>query len=124
MIPNTEDKRCLTTEERDALARFVRLEISVKQLCVQLHGLLEVDFGQEKRHLTSHFAFPEPGVRVRKEDIRIALDMHWKGEISEKELAEWATMLILNDAFEWSGPDETEIADLLNELSMTHYDES
>ncbi len=33
-------------------------------------------------------------------------------------------MLMLNEAYDWSGPDEDEIADTLNELSMTaHEDE-
>jgi hypothetical protein len=32
-------------------------------------------------------------------------------------LQQWATMLLLNDAFDWSGPDEDKVADLLDSIS-------
>ncbi len=106
------------------MAKFARLEVSMEQLCEHLHGMLEVNFGPTERRLISYFLLPEPGVRVTKDDIRCVLDKQWKGEISERELSEWASMLMLNEAYDWSGPDEDEIADTLNELSMTaHEDE-
>jgi hypothetical protein len=124
MIQNTKERRHLTAEEREFLAKFARLEVSMEQLCEHLHGMLEVNFGPTERRLISYFLLPEPGVRVTKDDIRCVLDKQWKGEISERELSEWASMLMLNEAYDWSGPDEDEIADTLNELSMTaHEDE-
>ena len=41
-----------------------------------------------------------------------------RGEISTEQLADWATMLLLNDACDWEGQEEEEIAVWLNEISM------
>lgn len=38
--------------------------------------------------------------------------------MSTEQLADWATMLLLNDAYDWQGPEEEQIADWLNEISM------
>lgn len=46
------------------------------------------------------------------------MEKHWKGDISDSELNRWALMLLLNDAYDWQGPDEDEIAEILNDLAM------
>jgi hypothetical protein len=61
-----------------------------------------------------YFRRPEPPIRIKWAQVKNILDRHYQGEISDKQLAEWATMLQLNDAFDWEGPDEDEIADTLN----------
>ena len=76
------------------------------------------NFGKEERTLTSYFLLPQPGVRVEKRYIHTAMDKHARGEISTEQLADWATMLLLNDAYDWQGPEEEEIAVWLNDISM------
>ena len=80
--------------------------------------MLVVNFGEEERRLTSYFLLAQPGVRVEKKHIQAAMDKHAQGEISTEQLADWATMLLLNDAYDWQGPEEEEIAGWLNEISM------
>jgi hypothetical protein len=38
--------------------------------------------------------------------------------ISTQQLADWATMLLLNDAYDWNGPKEAQIADWLSDIIL------
>jgi len=104
--------------ERDLLERFARMEISLADLCRNLQGMLSVEFGLYQRRLTSHFLAAEPGIRIEKQHVQNALDRRRAGQISERDLSDWAAMLQLNDAYDWEGLDEEEIAQSLNELSV------
>ncbi len=121
-IPNTDEglpkRRALKRAERKALEKFARLEISLEELQRFLGEMLEVNFAPEERRLTSHFLFARPGVRVELKYIQTVMDKHARGEISTDQLADWATMLLLNDAYDWQGPGEEEIAEWLNEISL------
>jgi hypothetical protein len=111
-------RRALTRRERKALEKFARLEISLEQLKEALGEMIEVSFAEDERRLVWHFVLPEPRVRVRLNHIHDAMAKHAREEITTKELSEWAAMLLLNEAYEWEGPEEDEIADWLNEISL------
>ena len=118
-IPNEQIKRRpLTRHERVALERFARLKISLEELQHALGKMLEVNFKEEERRLNSHFLLPEPGVRIELKYVHEAMGKHARGEITTQQLSEWAAMLLLNDAYDWQGKDEDEIADWLNEISL------
>lgn len=108
----------LTRKQRRALEEFAELKISIDELRERLQGVLEFDFKDQERKLTSHYGTPVPGVRIELENIQAAMDKHARGEISTEQLADWATMLLLNDAYDWEGPKEEQIADWLNDISM------
>jgi len=71
-----------------------------------------------ERRLTSYFLLPQPGVHIELSHIRNAMSKHERGEITTQELADWASMLLLNEAYDWEGPDEDGIAEWLNDLSF------
>ena len=100
---NTPQKRMPTSAERKVLERFARLEISLEELKRTLGSMLEFHFGKEERTLTSFFLLPQPGVRVEKKYIDTAMGKHARGEITTEELSAWATMLQLNDVYDWQG---------------------
>jgi len=108
----------LTRKQRKALEEFAELKISIDELRDRLQGVLEFNFKDQERRLTSHYGTPVPGVRIELENIQAAMDKHARGEISTEQLADWATMLLLNDAYDWEGPKEEQIADWLNDISM------
>ncbi len=108
----------LTRKQRRALEEFAELKISIDELRERLQGVLEFDFRDQERKLTSHYGTPVPGVRIELETIQAAMDKHARGEVSTEQLADWATMLLLNDAYDWGGPKEEQIADWLNDISM------
>ena len=116
-VGNAPKRRTLTRDERKALAQFAQLEIPIGELQRRLGKMLEFEFGENERRLTSHFLLPQPGVRIDQGHVRRAMDKHARGEISTDQLADWATMLLLNDAYDWEGPDEEEIAAWLNDIS-------
>jgi hypothetical protein len=111
-------RRPLTPDEKELLARFVRFEVSLDEVLTQLQDMLEMDFGREKRTFVSYFLLPVPGVRVEVSHINSAIEKHKRGEITDDETYRWATFLLLNEAYDWEGPDEDEIAQMLNELSL------
>jgi hypothetical protein len=108
----------LTKKQRKALQGFAEGKISLQELRERLTGVLEFDFKNHERKLTSHYGTPEPGVRIELKHIRAAMDKHARGEITTEQLADWATMLLLNDAYDWGGPEEEQIAEWLNDMSM------
>jgi hypothetical protein len=95
----------------------VALRISIQELGRRLRGAVDLDFDGEHRVLTEHFEIPHQGVRVKKTDIENALEKRRRGEITEKELSDWAAALVMIHAYNWQGNDENEISDWLNDLS-------
>jgi hypothetical protein len=108
----------LTKKHRKALEEFLEWKLSLEQLRERLSGVLEFDFQDHQRKLTTHYGTPEPGVRVEMRHIRNAMDKQGRGEITTEQLSDWAAMLQLNGAYDWEGPEEDEIADWLNEMSL------
>ncbi|HEX5236072.1 MAG TPA: hypothetical protein VFW25_12160 [Silvibacterium sp.] len=112
------ERRNITPGERDALHRFLKLDLSFDNLLIDVHGMIEIDILSAERRFTSHFYLVEPPLRVAKSDIELAIQEGQSGRLSERDLVRWATMLLLNDAYVWEGEDEDEIADALNDLSF------
>jgi hypothetical protein len=108
----------LTAKHRRALEQYADWIISIEQLGECLRGVLEFDFRDHERRLTTRYGTPEPGVRIEMRHIRNAMDKHARGEITTEELSDWAAMLLMNDAYEWKGSEENEIAKCLNEISL------
>jgi hypothetical protein len=108
----------LKAKHRKALEKFLELKLSLEQLGERLSGVLEFDFKDHQRKLTTHYGTPEPGVRVEMRHIRNAMDKQERGEITTEQLSDWAAMLQLNGAYDWEGPEQEEIADWLNEMSL------
>jgi hypothetical protein len=108
----------LTRKQRRALEEFAELKVSIDELRERLDGVLEFDFKDHERRLTSHYGTPVPGVRIELEHIQAAMDKQARGEMSTEQLADWATMLLVNDAYDWEGPKEEEIAAWLNDISL------
>jgi hypothetical protein len=106
-----------TKAHRRALEDFAALEISLEELRRRLAGVVEFDFRDHERRLDSHYGTPVPGVRIELRHIRAAMEKQDRGEISTEQLADWATMLLLNHGYDWEGPEEDEIAGWLNEIS-------
>ncbi len=46
------------------------------------------------------------------------MDKHLREDISTQELSDWAAMLLMNDAYDWQGPDEEQISEWLNEIVL------
>jgi hypothetical protein len=68
--------------------------------------------------MENNFIPPEPGVRITKWHIENALSKKREGKITDGQLIDWATMLLLNQAYEFDENEEEFIAEWLNGVSF------
>jgi formylglycine-generating enzyme len=108
----------LTTEQVHAHERFARMEITVEELQCACLGEMEFDFGMTERSFSGHFVQPKPGILITKQHIENALSRKGLAIVSERELVLWATMILLNDAYEIDSADEDLIGQGLNDMSF------
>jgi hypothetical protein len=80
-------------------------------------GVFEFDLDPERRTASSHFLVPEPGIIVTGDHIARALEREQRGDIAQQELIDWATMLLLNDAYQPDPREEDYVAEWLNRIS-------
>ena len=107
----------LTIEQIEVLQRFRLLEVAIEDVRNSLAGVFEFDFAPGRRIAATNFRVPEPGIKITREHIANALEKRRLDQISESDLIWWATMLLLNDAYEIDPSHENEIADWLNDIS-------
>ena len=118
LTSNSEIPR-LTSEQLQVLRDYASLEVGVEDVRRSLSGVFEFDLQPEKRTASTSFRVPEPGVLVTRDHISNALEQKRRGLISERELVYWATMLLLNDAYELDPNDEDFVAEWLNDISYS-----
>ena len=112
------DLPMLTPEQLETLRRFALLQVGVEDVRRSLAGVFEFDLSPELRTAATKFRVPEPGVTITRDHVSRALEQKRLGLISERELVYWATMLLLNDAYELDPKDEDFLADWLNNISL------
>jgi hypothetical protein len=108
----------LTERQFDVLRRFAMFKANTEEVRYALAGVFEFDLEPERRTASSHFRVPEPGIVVTRDHISNALEREQNGSISHRELIDWATMLLLNDAYQPDPKDEDFVAEWLNRISQ------
>jgi hypothetical protein len=116
MIPKTELPG-LGPDQLAVLHRFLVFQAGIADIRGSLSGLFEFELDPERRTASSHFQVPEPGILVTRDHIAKALEREQRGDISQRELIDWATMLLLNDAYQPDPKDEDFVAEWLNRIS-------
>ena len=107
----------LTPNQIDVLRRYALFEASIEEVREALAGVFDFDLKPTRRTATTSFRVPEPGIVITREHISNALERKRFELISERDLVEWATILLLNDAYVLNPGDEDLIADWLNDIS-------
>lgn len=109
----------LSQYQLDCLRRFLRFELPIDVLRKVLAPLVTFTLeGRATQQTVTYSAgIPKDPVKVARADINSAIEKARAGEISQERLQQWASMLLLNDAFDWSGEDEDAISDILADLS-------
>jgi hypothetical protein len=113
------DLQSLTPEQLETLRRFALLQADVEDVRRALAKVFEFELTPERRRASTNFRVPEPGVMITRDHISRALEQKRLGLISERELVYWATMLLLNDAYELDPKDEDFVAEWLNDISYS-----
>jgi len=99
------------------LEQYSRFEVGLNKVRGALRDVMEFNFEVDKRWVNTFFLVPEPGIQITREHIANALAKKREGLISERDLVYWASMLLMNDAYELDSQDEGFIADWLNDIS-------
>jgi hypothetical protein len=103
-----------------AIERFARCELPLADLC----GMVKDEVGPALRHneklplVNVNSVCPEPTVRITRWHIENALAKRRENEISERELINWAEMLMINDVFFWKGEDAEAVGEWVERLSL------
>jgi hypothetical protein len=113
----------LTAHQQDVLRRFAWMEASVEELRTAMTGVFEFELQRGHRGARTWFRMPEPGIAITRRHLENALNRKRDGKIEERDLVEWATLLLLNDAYVLDPGDEDLIAEWLNDISL-HLDAS
>ncbi|HUN84849.1 MAG TPA: hypothetical protein VMU48_10740 [Terracidiphilus sp.] len=117
----------LTEQQIEVLRRFACFEIGIEELRRSLAGIFDFQFEPRQRNAeglfqrrtsTARFRLPEPGIVITRDHIVNALERKRFDLITERDLVEWATILLLNDAYVLDPADEDLIADWLNDISL------
>lgn len=69
--------------------------------------------------MTSHFLADGAPINIEGKHIQNAIHKREIGRITERELADWASFVLMCDLYGWQGPDEDRIAQNLNDLAFT-----
>lgn len=112
--------RELTQDELDCLKRFAVFEVSLEELrdCLKDVFELTIDWECGVRTSEDRFRVPEPGIPITKKHVENALQKKRQGSITERQLVEWATVILHNQAYELEAKDEDLIAEWLNNISF------
>jgi hypothetical protein len=111
------DPPALTLGQQRILEQYSWFEVGLNELRGALRDVMEFNFEVEKRWLNTSFLVPQPGVRITREHIASALNKKREGLITERDLVHWASMLLMNDAYELDPKEEDFIAEWLNNIS-------
>jgi hypothetical protein len=108
----------LTAHQQEVLRRFAWLQAGLEEFRSAMTGVFEFDLKRGQRAARTFFRMPEPGIAITRAHISNALEQKRLGKISEKDLVNWATLLLLNDAYVLDPGDEDLIAEWLNDISL------
>lgn len=115
---NESELPYLTTRQQEVLRRFAWFQADLVEFRAAMTGVFEFNLQRGQRAARTYFRMPEPAIAVTRAHIANALDKKRRGEITERDLVHWATLLLLNDAYVLDPGDEDLIAEWLNDISL------
>jgi hypothetical protein len=92
--------------------------VSLAHLLEGLRGRIQINFDSDVRGLKSNFLPAEPGIRIGLSHIDRAKSKNSAGDLSNEDLMQWATVILLNDAYVWDGSEGDAVSDRLSDLSL------
>lgn len=113
----------LTQHQQEVLRRFAWFQADLDELRAAMAGVFEFNLQRGHRAARTWFRMPEPAIAITRAHLENALRRKREGHIEERDLVNWATLLLLNDAYVLDPGDEDLIAEWLNDISL-HLDAS
>jgi hypothetical protein len=75
-------------------------------------------YNEKMRLVNLNQVFAGPKVRITREHVENALEKRRLKQISERDLINWATMVMINDAYYWERKDEDAVGEWVERLSL------
>ena len=99
---------------------YARCELSLDELCNKVRDALGERFihNYNFRVVNLNQICPYRAVRITPQHIEILLAKRQRGEISERQMRDWAHMVEINDAYYWLPEDADVVAKWVNFLSF------
>lgn len=108
----------LTEHQQEVLRRFAWFDADLEEVRAAMAGVFEFNLKRGHRAARTWFRMPEPAIAITRRHLENALTRKRQGKITEPDLVNWATLLLLNDAYVLDPGDEDLIAEWLNDISL------
>lgn len=109
----------MTRRLKDDLDKFVEGHLTVADLQTALDGLVRFRYADRDERLVEGSVSALPTTRFSSADVERVLHRFLKGELSRREVSDWAATLRLLDAFELALPSHVSaeaVWDVLDQL--------
>jgi hypothetical protein len=107
----------LTENQKRVLERFAWMTATPEEVRRVLRGVFDFNLEDASRTAHSSFRVPVPGIRIGREHVENALERKREHRIAEGDLVSWATLILVNPAYELDPVDEDLLAEWLNDIS-------
>jgi hypothetical protein len=99
------------------IADYARCELSLDQLCDKVRDLMGERFihNERMRVVNLNQVCPMKAVRIAPQHIEILFAKRQRGEITERQMRDWAHMVTINDAYFWE-PEDADVGKWVNFL--------
>jgi len=97
---------------------YARCELSLQELLLKVRSALgeRCIHNPNFRVVNLNQLCSQPAVRITPQHIETLLSKRQRGEITERDMVDWAHMIEINDAFYWQPEDADIVAEWVNFL--------
>jgi hypothetical protein len=103
-----------------SIDKFARCELALEDLCRIVRDVVGPDLRHNEKlpWVNLNSVCPVPAIRITRQHVDNAAAKRRQKQVSERQLVNWATMLMINDVFFWSGEDAELVGEWLERISM------
>jgi hypothetical protein len=97
------------------------LEVSLDDVCRALDGLVEFSFDPEDCWINEVYLIPRPGITVTREHVENALSKWRTGQIGERDMVCWASLLLMSEVYEFDPKNPDFVGDSLTDIKYRDF---
>jgi hypothetical protein len=107
-------------ETLSSIEQYAMCELSLDELCRIVRDQLGSAFLHNERlpWVNLNQVYAEPRVRITPQHVENVLGKRRLKQISERQLIDWATMIMMNDVYYWECEDEDAVGEWVERLSL------
>lgn len=121
ILAAVNSSRLLTNPEALGwIESYARCELSLEELCRNVRDAVGERFihNPKMRLVNLNQICSQRAVRITAQHVEILFAKRQRGEITERQMVDWANMVTINDAYFWEPADADIVATWVNFLSF------